>query len=68
MDRVSTALEDDETILIDDLSVELRGAVVVLRGIAGSPEDRTRAGDLASAVPGVERVDNQLGADPAEED
>ena len=63
VEQVATLLEQDADTLIDDLSVEKRGATIVLRGIAASQADRARAEDLALSVPGVETVDNQLGAD-----
>ena len=68
MERLTARLEDDPDLAIADLSIELRGGVAVLRGLAATAADRSRAGDLARGVRGVERVENELAADAADAD
>ncbi|WP_145105607.1 BON domain-containing protein [Cereibacter sediminicola] len=59
-EAVTAVLEDDPGIDVTDLSIEVRGATVILRGSAGSAEDRERAAERAARVPGVRSVDNEL--------
>ncbi|MGP3695661.1 BON domain-containing protein [Rhodobacter sp. NSM] len=61
-EAVTALIEDDPAIDVADLSVEVAGATVILRGSAGSEEDRQRAGERAASVPGVRSVDNELSA------
>ncbi|MFC7703301.1 BON domain-containing protein [Plastorhodobacter daqingensis] len=57
---LTAVLEEDVTLEIDDLSVEVRGTTVILRGSAARPEDRERAADLAGNIGAVERVENLI--------
>lgn len=59
-EAVTALLEDDLEIDVADLSVEVRGATVILRGSAGSAEDSERAAERAAGVPGVRAVENEL--------
>lgn len=59
---VTTAIEGAGTLDLYDLSVERTGDTVILRGSAGTPEDRDRAAEIASALPGVGRVRNLISA------
>ncbi|WP_096786496.1 BON domain-containing protein [Rhodobacter sp. CZR27] len=61
-EAVTALIEDDAAIDVADLSVEVRGTTVILRGSAATEEDRERAGDRAASVPGVGMVDNELSA------
>ncbi len=62
LETVTAALEDDLTLEVFDLSVETRGSTVILRGSAETLEARQRAVAIASAVPGVEHVEDLLSA------
>jgi osmotically-inducible protein OsmY len=45
---------------VRDIDLEVVNESVTVRGSVPTPELATRAADAVSAVPGVERVDNQL--------
>lgn len=62
IEAVTSAIEEAELLDIFDLSVERAGDTVILRGSAGTPEERDRAGELAGALRGVGRVQNLISA------
>lgn len=62
LETVTDLLTDHPELDITDVSVEVRGDTVILRGSAGSGADRERAGDMARAVPGVAHVENLMAA------
>jgi osmotically-inducible protein OsmY len=43
-----------------DVNVEVSKGVVQLSGFVSTPQEKARAGDLASAVEGVRDVENQI--------
>jgi len=57
---VKSALASDTRTNAFRINVEIRDSVVLLAGFVNSSEGRTAAGDVARAVKGVSRVDNQL--------
>lgn len=62
IEAVTTAIEEAEPLDLYDLSVERTGDTVILRGSAGTPQDRDRAAEIASALPGVGHVRNLISA------
>jgi hyperosmotically inducible periplasmic protein len=57
---VKSALASDTRTNAFRINVEIRDSVVLLAGFVNSSEGRTAAGEVARAVKGVARVDNQL--------
>jgi osmotically-inducible protein OsmY len=62
--RVSMALGHDPRTAEQKIGVYPQLGVVRLRGNVRTPEARAAAGEIASAVPGVGRVENELHVDP----
>ena len=60
MATVLAALEGDPDLTLTDLSVEYIEGTLVLRGSAGSAEERERAGDLARIASGGAPVENRI--------
>jgi osmotically-inducible protein OsmY len=57
---VMKALADDPIVHADEVAVEVRDGVVVLRGTVGSPLQRIEAMRATRDVPGVLHVDDEL--------
>ncbi len=60
LDRVRHALASDPALDLSDVSIEVDGDEVVLRGCVPGPATVIRIEEIAGAVPGVYRIDNQL--------
>ncbi len=58
--KVKSALASDARTNAFRINVETRDSVVLLAGFVNSAAGRTAAGEVARAVTGVERVDNQI--------
>lgn len=58
--KVKAALIADERTKARDISVVTRQGVVLLGGFVSTDAERSAAGEVAAAVSGVTRVDNQL--------
>ncbi|MGM3172983.1 molecular chaperone OsmY [Dickeya lacustris] len=58
--QVKGALLQDETIDGNDISVVTEGGVVLLRGVVSHPQMVVRAAKIATQIPGVKSVNNQL--------
>lgn len=58
--RIEEALLDSPDVRGYEVDVHVRNGIASLRGQAGSPAERTRAGELARRTPGVHRVVNGL--------
>jgi hyperosmotically inducible periplasmic protein len=58
--RVRNSLSEAELGKDSDVSVEVSEGVVQFSGFVTRPEQKARAGDLASAVEGVRDVENQI--------
>jgi Flp pilus assembly secretin CpaC len=56
-------LQNDIYLRGDSINVETMNGEVTLKGLVKSQEDITRAGQLASYVDGVKKVDNRLNVD-----
>lgn len=57
---VSSSLAKDPALSATRIDVDTKNGVVTLQGPAPSAVAKSRAGDIAKAVQGVSRVDNQL--------
>lgn len=57
---VSRSLAKDPALSATRIDVDTKNGVVTLQGPAPSAVAKSRAGDIAKAVQGVSRVDNQL--------
>jgi osmotically-inducible protein OsmY len=57
---VMQALADNPLVHADEISAEIDGRTVILRGTVGSMIHHAEAGRIAGGVPGVERVENHL--------
>jgi osmotically-inducible protein OsmY len=64
---VSSALGRDTTTARERIGVYPRLGEVALRGAARSEQARTRAEEIAAAIPGVRSVHNELAVDPKAE-
>jgi osmotically-inducible protein OsmY len=62
MAEVLAVIGEDPELSIADLSVEYIEGTLVLRGSAGSAEERERAGDLARIASGGAPVENRIRA------
>ena len=60
LDRVRDALAADPALDLADVSVDIDRDEVVLRGSVPGPASKVRIEEVAAAVRGVYRVDNQL--------
>ena len=60
--HVRAALRSNTDTSHVDVAIAADGGVVTLSGIVSNPREHDHCGDVASAVAGVTRVDNQLGA------
>ena len=58
--RVRDSLKGAELGSDSDVNVEVSKGVVQLSGFVSTPQEKARAGDLASAVDGVRDVENQI--------
>ncbi len=58
--RVRTALIADPKVDSDEIKIETFKGTVQLSGFAESPDEGARAADLASRVPGVREVKNDI--------
>jgi osmotically-inducible protein OsmY len=58
--RVKAALGSDGSINVHRIDVTSESGVVTLYGTADTADQRTRAGEIASAVAGVRSVENKL--------
>jgi len=61
---VMTALADNPVVHADEIAAEVRDGGVVLRGTVGTLVQKAEATRVTRAVPGVRRVDDQLGVHP----
>ena len=61
---VMAALAENPLVRADEIAAEVRDGDIVLRGTVGSFVQKAEAGRTARAVPGVRRVDDQLGVHP----
>src|SRR6516164_9501531 len=64
--RVQAALAAQPSLFAKDIVVSVQDGVVNLSGMAWSDDDIQTAGRVAGSVPGVKRVDNQVGLESAE--
>lgn len=62
---VETALEDNPVYKLDDVTVEAFRGTVQLSGFVSTQEQKERASEIASNVPGVLRVENNISVKPA---
>ena len=60
LDTVMEALHADSNVDLTDVTVEIDDQEVVLHGTVPGPATAIRIEEIAGAVPGVRRVDNQL--------
>jgi hyperosmotically inducible protein len=58
--RVKDSLKGAELSSDSDVNVEVSKGVVQLSGFVSTPQEKARAGDLASSVEGVRDVENQI--------
>lgn len=58
--KVKTAIFNEPDLRVLQISVETYKSVVQLSGSVGTPEEKTKAYDVALAVPGVRSVSNDL--------
>jgi hyperosmotically inducible periplasmic protein len=58
--RVRDSLKAAELASDSDVNVEVSKGVVQLSGFVSTPQEKARAGDLASSVEGVRDVENQI--------
>lgn len=58
--RVRSSLGNAQLEENSDVNIEVSAGVVQLSGFVNSVEEKTRAGDAASAVPGVRDVENNI--------
>jgi hyperosmotically inducible periplasmic protein len=58
--RVRDSLQGADLSEDSDVNVEVSKGVVQLSGFVSTPQEKARAGDLASAVEGVRDVENQI--------
>jgi len=58
--NVKKALVEEPTISALHIVVETRSGVVQLSGVAGSEEEKKKAAEVASGVPGVKQVRNDI--------
>jgi hyperosmotically inducible protein len=58
--RVKAALVKDDTVKAREVNVETFKGVVQLSGFVSTAEERSRAGQLAAAVRGVQAVTNNI--------
>jgi hyperosmotically inducible protein len=58
--RVRDSLKGAELSSDSDVNVEVSKGVVQLSGFVSTPQEKARAGDLASSVEGVRDVENQI--------
>jgi hyperosmotically inducible periplasmic protein len=58
--KVKSALVGDERTKAHEINVETNHSVVLLAGFVADSSSRSAAGDLARAVTGVKKVDNQI--------
>lgn len=58
--RVRDSLKDADLASDSDVNVEVSKGIVQLSGFVSTPQEKARAGDLASAVEGVRDVENQI--------
>lgn len=63
--RVKARFVEDERVNALRLNVETMGGTVQLSGFAASAAERARAAQIASSVPGVQRVRNDVVLSPA---
>ncbi len=61
---VMEALAENPLVRADEIAAEVRDGDIVLRGTVGSFVQKAEAGRTARAVPGVRRVDDELGVRP----
>ena len=60
LDRVSAALDADPTLDLQHVELWIDGRELILIGFVPGPSTSARIVDIACAVDGVDRVDNQL--------
>jgi hyperosmotically inducible protein len=58
--KVKSALVGDERTKAHEINVETNHSVVLLAGFVANNSSRSAAGDLARAITGVKKVDNQI--------
>jgi len=58
--KVKSALIADERTKAHEINVETQHAVVLLAGFVGNSSSRSAAEDIAKAITGVKKVDNQI--------
>lgn len=58
--RVKTRFAEDQQVSAMRISVETLKGIVQLSGFATSSAEKTRAGDIAREVPGVQEVRNSI--------
>lgn len=58
--KVKSALVADERTKAHEINVETQRSVVLLAGFVGNDVSRSAAGEIARAISGVKKVDNQI--------
>ncbi len=58
--RVDAALGDDPTLDLSDVQIGIDGRELILTGSVPGPGTAARIVDIAGAVEGIDRIDNQL--------
>jgi hyperosmotically inducible periplasmic protein len=58
--KIKTAMARDPVVAAHEVNIDVRQGVVQLAGFVDSSEQKSRAGEIAREVEGVDRVDNQL--------
>jgi len=62
--RVHNALGDNPEYKFSDVNVTVFRGAVQLSGFVNTQEQKTKAGDIARSVQGVQRVDNNISIKP----
>lgn len=58
--KIKTAFAGDTTVAAHEVNINVRKGVVLLAGFVDTADAKARAAELAGAVAGVARVDNQI--------
>lgn len=59
-ERIKTAFFSDPAVTGTQVEISVLNGIVQLNGFVDTPEEKERAGQIASATPGVVEVKNQL--------